>query len=89
MRFDVPDASKLNRYRFGSRSADFLVCRECGTYVAAVIDSPRGRFATLNVNTLAPPIDLPAATAISYEGESASQKQARREQKWTPVIDVA
>ena len=80
--------SKLIRYRFGSRSADFFVCRDCGVYMAAVIDSARGRFATLNVNVLSPPVDIPAATAISYEGESAEQKLARREQKWTPVIDL-
>jgi hypothetical protein len=89
VRFSIPDKSKLIRYRFGSRSADFFVCRDCGVYMAAVIDSARGRFATLNVNVLSPPVDIPAATAISYEGESAGQRLARREQKWTPVIDLA
>jgi hypothetical protein len=89
VRFSIPDASKLMRYRFGSRSADFFVCRDCGVYMAAVIDSARGRFATLNVNVLSPPVDVPAAAAISYEGESAEQKLERREQKWTPVIDLA
>jgi hypothetical protein len=89
VRFSIPDTSKLIRYRFGSRSADFFVCRDCGVYMAAVIDSARGRFATLNVNVLSPPVDVPAAAAISYEGESAEQKLERREQKWTPVIDLA
>ena len=27
----------LNRYRFGLRTADYLICRTCGAYVAAVI----------------------------------------------------
>ncbi len=81
--------SKLNRYRFGSRSADFFVCVDCGVYVAAVVTSARGQFATLNVNVLSPPVDVPAAAAISYEGESPGQKLVRREQKWTPVIDIA
>ena len=47
VRFIIPDESRLNRYRFASKSADFYVCRDCGAYVASVIDSPRGRFATL------------------------------------------
>jgi len=88
VRFVVADASKLNRYRFGLRSADFLVCRNCGVYVAAVFTSPRGQFATLNVNTLQPPVDVPPATSVSYEGESLEQKQARREQHWTPVVEA-
>jgi hypothetical protein len=89
VRFCIPDISKLNRYRFGLRSADFFVCRDCGVYVAAVITSAGGQFATLNVNVLSPPVDVPVATAISFEGESPEQKLARREQRWTPVVDVA
>jgi organic hydroperoxide reductase OsmC/OhrA len=50
--FRVPDLDQLLRYRFGSRTADFLVCRECGAYVAAVLTTRGGQFATLNVNVV-------------------------------------
>jgi hypothetical protein len=89
VRFIITDNAKLNRYRFATRSADFYVCRDCGVYVATVLTSARGQFATLNVNALSSPVDVPVAAAISYEGESAEQKLARREQKWTPVSDIA
>ena len=89
VRFLIPDESRLNRYRFASKSADFYVCRDCGAYVASVIDSPRGRFATLNVNVISPAVDVPTATPVTYDAETAAQKLARREQKWTPVTDVA
>ena len=89
VRFVVPDLSKLNRYRFGSRSADFYTCRNCGVYVAAVLDSPRGRYATVNVNAIQPPVDVPAAAAMSYDDESPEQKLARREHNWTPVVELA
>jgi hypothetical protein len=88
VRFFIRDASKLNRYRFGLHSADFLICGNCGVYVGAVIASSRGQFATLNINTLHAPTDAPTATSVSYEGESLEQKQARREQHWTPVIEA-
>ena len=32
----VQDAAQLSRYRFGLALADFLVCRRCGVYVAAL-----------------------------------------------------
>ena len=89
VRFVIPDESKLHRYRFASRTADFYVCHGCGAYVASVIDSPKGRFATLNVNLLTPPLDLPPSTPMVYDSETPSQKLARREQKWTPVIELA
>ena len=83
--FQIADASKLQRYRFGLRSADFLICRDCGVYVAAVLTSPQGQFATLNINTIRAALEVPAAVPISYEEESLEQKQARRELRWTPV----
>jgi hypothetical protein len=89
VRFIISDESRLNRYRFASKSADFYVCRDCGAYVASVIDSPRGRFATLNVNVISRAVNVPAATPVTYDTETPAQKLERREQKWTPVTDIA
>ena len=36
VRFHAAAADRVARYRFGLRSADFLVCRECGVYVGAI-----------------------------------------------------
>ncbi|TMH69566.1 MAG: hypothetical protein E6H48_01570 [Betaproteobacteria bacterium] len=85
MIFYFANPAKLHRYRFASRTADFLVCRDCGTYIAAVVTLPRGQFATLNVNAIADIAGLPEAKPVSYEGESTEQKVERRERRWTPV----
>jgi hypothetical protein len=74
------------RYRFGLGTADFLVCRGCGVYVAAVIDVEGALYATLNVNVLdcreafdpAPPI-------YHYDGETVAERRARRRARWTPT----
>jgi len=86
--FRIKDPSRLKRYRFGTRSTDFLVCRECGVYVAALLSSSRGQFATLNINTIQGPLDAPEPEPVSYDGESVAQRQARREQRWTPVAEA-
>ena len=85
MWFNIAEASKVQRYRFGLRSSDFLICRSCGVYLAAVLTSPRGQFATLNVNTIRALPEVPRAEPVSYEGESLEARQTRREQRWTPV----
>ena len=89
VRFEITDPGSVARYRFGLGTADYLICARCGVYVAAVITSSRGRFATINVNALSPSaMDLPDAQPISYEHETPAQRIARREQRWTPVTGV-
>src|SRR5436190_940430 len=34
----------LARYRFGLKTADFLLCMRCGVYNGATIETPDGRF---------------------------------------------
>ena len=85
--FRISDESQLQRYRFGLRTAEFMICRRCGVYVAAVLTASRGRFATVNVNALDEQLHMPEATPISYGGETPEQRRQRRERNWTPVGD--
>jgi hypothetical protein len=76
----------LRRYRFALRTADFLICKECGAYVAAVLLSGRGAQGVINLNTLrAPPAGLHPGKLVNHEGESGEVRRARRVQTWTPV----
>jgi hypothetical protein len=84
--FILKEPVALNRYRFGLRTADFLVCRNCGVYVGASISTGSGRFAIINLRALRDaPIDLADAQPVSYEAESVGDRMARREARWTPV----
>lgn len=77
----------LSRYRFGQRTADFIICRTCGVYLGAAMSTARGRFAIVNVNALRePPAALAAPIPMVYEDESIEQRITRREQRWTPLI---
>lgn len=78
----------LQIYRFGQRTADFWICRECGVYIAAVMESSSRRYAVINVQALETrPLSLAAPTESSLDGESKAQRDERRLQRWTPVID--
>ena len=85
-------ADGLMHYRFGLQTADFLICRDCGCYVAAMIDTAGQRRATLNVSATAiAGLSERPAEPVSYDGESVDERKARRLRSWTPVeiIDVA
>src|SRR5882672_2784603 len=87
--FLEPRSGTLARYRFGQRTADFLICRNCGVYLGAVIDSPSGRFGIINVNALRLiPSALPVPKSMDYDSETSEQRIARRQQRWSPVIGV-
>lgn len=77
---------RLIRYRFGHKTADFLLCPRCGTYVATQMDGPHGPVGVLNVVGLAiAELKDEPATLASLEGESVDERNARRLSRWTPM----
>ena len=90
LEFSIREPGHLQRYRFGGRSADFLLCQRCGVYVGAQMIAGDRAFGIINVHALRePPPGLPPTVAMSYDGESASERQQRRMQRWTPVAQAA
>jgi hypothetical protein len=85
-RLELSASKKLNRYRFGHKTADFLICPDCGAYVATFMDSQRGPIGVINVVGLniSELKNLPV-TLTSLEGESQTERMARRISRWTPM----
>jgi hypothetical protein len=76
----------MRPYRFGQRTADFLICSRCGVYLGAAMRSERGRFGIINTRALWPlSLSLPEPALMNYEGEQVGERTARREERWTPV----
>jgi hypothetical protein len=79
----------LMRYRFGRRAVDFLICRECAVYVAAMIEDEGQAYATLNVvGTDLPGFADREPERLDYHDETDEQRLARRKAKWTPTVLV-
>ncbi len=79
------DATLLARYRFGTRTADFLLCRSCGVFVAAYMPEPA--VAVVNVAVLAARAAFLALEppVVDLDGESLASRLTRRRARWTPV----
>ena len=81
------DWARVERYRFGSATADYLLCRRCGVYVGALCETKSGLRAVINVNCLndrAAFIQPPAAP--DYDGESTEARLDRRAANWMPAF---
>lgn len=81
------DWAQVEKYRFGTRTADYLICKTCGVYVAALCETPKGLRAVVNVNALD---DRAAFTQTpekpDYIGETWDARLARRAERWMPAI---
>lgn len=74
-------------YRFGMGTADFLLCSDCGVYLASVIRVPEGDFATCNTNCLEIASQLEQqAKPVNYSDESQEERVKRRVASWTPFV---
>jgi hypothetical protein len=89
LEFHVRHVDLLQHYRFGLKTADFLLCRCCGVYVGAQIKTGHGAFGIINVLSIVPvPQGLPVAALADYGSESSNGRVERREKRWTPLEKV-
>lgn len=82
----VEDKKRLRVYRFGLRTADYLLCRECGVYVAAICGDGDDARAIVIVNALDDRERFSREPVpVRYDAESREQRLARRRSAWMPV----
>lgn len=76
----------VERYRFALRTADFLICKICGVYIAAVMGAGARIVSTINVAGLRMTDFLGIDEApMDYGTETTQQRIERRYEKWTPT----
>jgi len=75
----------ISTYRFGLRLADFLVCIRCGAYLGAYMEEAGKAYGVLNLNVLDARARFASPRPMSYDGESETQRLARRRERWTPA----
>ena len=83
----VEDAQgKLRNYRFGTHTADFLLCAECGCLLGAACRIDDRDYAVVNVNCIDELTAEPIATrAVDFSAEDVNIRLARRRTHWMPL----
>lgn len=76
----------LLRYRFALKTADFLVCKHCGVYIAAVTGEGDDLRSTINVVGLRMTgFASVEETPMQYGSETSEERIRRRLNRWTPT----
>jgi hypothetical protein len=83
----VRDRSRVSAYAFGTRTATFHVCADCGAVPLVTSDIDGRRYAVVSVNALegVDPAALRRAPA-SFDGEELAARLARRARNWIPDV---
>ena len=83
----IRDPQQVQRYAFGTRTADFHVCRTCGVVPVVTSEIAGHLYAVVSVNAME---GLDAALVrrapASFEAESEAARLARRARNW--IADV-
>ncbi len=88
LRVRVARPERVSRYLFGTRTAEFHVCSDCG--IVPLATSPIGNrvYAVVSVNAFD---DVAASrlkrTPASFDGESEGDRLARRQRNWIGDVE--
>jgi enamine deaminase RidA (YjgF/YER057c/UK114 family) len=80
------DAARVGTYRFGHSTADFVVCRECGTVVASLCEIDGHLRGVLNVRTMPDGIFSATPVTSDHGGESVEERITRRARTWIGTV---
>ena len=86
----VRDPAAVKRYAFGTRTADFHICTECGVVPLSTCTVDGRDYAVVNVNTLDNlDTSLLDHRAASFSEEDVASKLARRQANWIANVTYA
>ena len=87
MRVSIAETEKVNKYRFGHRTADFYVCRNCGAVPVVTSEVDGATIGLVDVRMIENfSWSRADAAPHDFEGEQADYRLARRKSYWTGTV---
>ena len=85
----IRDAGHLQRYEFGTATAQFHVCTSCGVPLCVVSSIEGNDYAVVNVNTFenVDPDELDSSPT-DFDGETVDDRLQRRARNWIPNVTM-
>ncbi len=84
---EITLSGPVSRYRFGTKTADFLICANCGVVPAVVSEIEGQLLGVVRVNCLAESaVFIEQAAPMDLEGEILDSRLDRRAKRWTPAM---
>lgn len=83
------DPQLLQRYSFGLKTSEQVICRRCGVYVAMILTDGGQVWGVINIDTLDDrALFTRSAEARDYGAENKESRINRRKARWCPTTLV-
>jgi hypothetical protein len=90
LRVTVRDKARVSTYAFGTKTAEFHVCANCGIVPVVTSRIDGTLYAVVSVNAFEN-VDLKLLKRgqASFDGEGTGDRLARRKRNWIPQVEFA
>jgi len=84
------DNALVSKYRFGTETADFYICKRCGVAPFVVSRIDNNSYAVVNTNSF-DPSDAYTFSNMStdFDGEGTDDRLNRRQRNWIQRVDIS
>jgi hypothetical protein len=87
LKVDIKDRSSVLEYAFGTQTALFHICRQCGVVPVATSEIAGRLYAVVSVNAFDDVArSMLQRLPVSFEGESTESRLVRRARNWVPNV---
>jgi hypothetical protein len=82
----VAEPEYLQRYAFGLKTAEVVLCSRCGVYVAMVLIEGESAWSVINIDALdGRALFMQGAEPRDYSAEDPQRRIERRKSRWVPT----
>lgn len=86
----VTDWSNVSKYQFGTKTADFYVCKTCGVSPFVVSEIDGKLYAVVSVNAFENIGSMSLSRASTdFDGEDTESRLDRRKRNWIPQVKIS
>jgi len=89
LKVTIQDSARISRYAFGTRTAEFHVCMQCGIVPLVTSRIDERIYAVVNINTFED-VDpsLLRRVSTNFDGEGTDSRLARRQRNWIANVEI-
>ena len=83
----IDSESLVSKYRFGTKTADFVICSVCGVTPLVLCEIDGTLYSVVNVNTFEDADRISFSSSVTdFDGEDTGGRLERRKRNWIPQV---
>ncbi len=86
LKVNIQDDSKIIKYQFATKTAEFLICSECGIMQIVISRIEEKVYGIINVKSFDHTIDISNPSMVDFSKETREERLNRRKKTWIGTV---